>query len=629
MKPGVFLLFLIVIYIDNFNCVAQTGPAGVGSSVNNVLWLKADAGTSSSIDSAAINLWSDQSGNNINVSQSTAIQRPRYRSSIMNGFPSIEFDNVNTAGQNDYLIAPDNALLDNTNGYSFFTVTRMKNLDGSLARCIVSKRNTIDIDEAFMLFYWTSNYCYLDIDGLGNRFNTGSVTYSNNNNYIIDAFYDGTLPAASRSKIYEGETLRKTGSESSSFVPDKPSPLLIGATHSADNRAFAGFISEVIIFRTNLNNASRIIINNYLSAKYNISLAANDYYAGDNGINGNYDFDVAGLGQDSSGNTTSFESSICAGLKIANNSGLNNNDYIFAGHACKVNSLNTYDIGGLTGPDRARLDRIWYIDITNTGATLNNTIEFDLGDAGMGIVTAGTPGDYSLLYRTGQSGNWTVLSTATSVSGDRVIFNSINLTSDGYYTLGSGNLSTGPLPVSLISFDAIPKENQVDLNWKTASEINCDYFTIEKSKNGTDFTFLLNKNGAGTSSVVNSYDDVDLNPYPGDSYYRLKQTDFNGTETHFKLAKVHFKGSSNSNVNLVNNFTETDGLFYLEVESASEATLNIQLVDLYGRICKSQEIQIASGKSTAEFKIENISTGTYVINMVFDDIKDSKLVFVK
>lgn len=233
MKKIVCLLLLIVIGFD-FTCLAQTGPAGVGSLVNNVLWLKADAGTSSTIDSAAINLWRDQSGNTIDVAQPTVIQRPRYRASIMNGFPAIEFDNVNIAGQNDFLTAPDNALLDNTNGYSFFTVTRMKNLDGSLARCIVSKRNTIDVDEAFMLFYWTTNYCYLDIDGLGNRFTTTPVTYSNNNNYIIDAFYDGSLPAASRSKIYDGEILRKTGTESSSFVPDKPSPLLIGATHSAE-----------------------------------------------------------------------------------------------------------------------------------------------------------------------------------------------------------------------------------------------------------------------------------------------------------------------------------------------------------------------------------------------------------
>jgi len=629
MRLIVCLLLLPTIGFDYTPCTAQTGPAGVGSSVNNVLWLKADAGTSSTIDSATINFWNDQSGNNINVSQPTAIQRPRYRTSFMNGFPSIEFDKVYTAGQNDFIAAPDNALLDNTNGYSFFTVTRMKNLDGSLARCIVSKRNTIDIDEAFMLFYWTSNYCYLDIDGLGNRFNTNPAVFSNHNNYIIDAFYDGTLPAASRSKIYQGEELRKTGFETSSFVPDNPSPLLIGATHSADNRAFAGYISEVIIFRTSLNNASRIIINNYLSAKYNIPLTLNNYYAGDNGGRGNYDFDVAGLGQDSSGNSVSFESTTCAGLKIAINSGLDDGDYIFAGHACKVNSLNTFDVGGLIGPDRARLDRIWYIDVTNTGAVLNNTVEFDLGDAGMGVVSAGAAADYSLLYRAGQTGNWTVLTNATSVSGDRVIFNSINLDADGYYTLGSGNLLTGPLPVSLISFTALPNEKQVDLNWKTASEINCDLFTVEKSKNGIDFTSVLNKKGAGNSTVINEYEDVDLNPYPGNSYYRLKQIDFNGDQTFFSMVKVHFDDAKSSNVSLINSFTESNGVFYFEMESINDANLSIQLVDLCGRVCKSQELQINSGKSNAMLQIENISSGTYVINVVFNDIKYSKLVFVK
>ncbi|MBL7899474.1 MAG: hypothetical protein JNJ99_13125, partial [Crocinitomicaceae bacterium] len=196
---------------------AQTGPGGVGTSFNNALWLRANTGTSTTTHGAAIASWNDQSGNGNNVTQSNANQRPLYISNFMNGYPVIQFDNNNSAGQNDYLTGVDAASLDNTAGLSVFTVTRMTNLGD--ARNIIAKRTNVGVNQAYMFFYYTSNYMWLDVVSNDNRFSTNPTTYTTGTNYILDFIYDGTLAAASRSKIYTNNSLTTTATETNTSIP--------------------------------------------------------------------------------------------------------------------------------------------------------------------------------------------------------------------------------------------------------------------------------------------------------------------------------------------------------------------------------------------------------------------------
>lgn len=576
----VIFIFLTCLVVNEIE--AQTGPAGVGSSTNNVLWLKADAGITSATDGTAVPSWRDQSGNAIHVGQSNTNQQPVYRSSVMNGFPAIEFDNTNTSGQNDFLTAPDNSLLDNTNGYSFFTVTRMKNLDGGTARSIVCKRTSIDTDEAFMIFYYSSNYMYVDIDGLGDRFSTSPTTYANNTNYIIDVVYDGTLAAASRTKVYEQEILRKTANETSALVPDKNSPLLLGATHASDNRAFGGYMSEVIIYRTALNDASRVIVNNYLSAKYNIALTTNDKYLGDNAANGDYDREVAGIGMESSGSNNAFASSVSGGVALAANSGLDATDYLLAGHASPSNSEITTDVGGMSGTNNARWQRIWYVDVTNTGASINTNMEFNTTDGGIASPTAVALSDYVLLYRTAQTGNWTEVTTASAITGNRILFNAIDLTTDGYYTLGLKNYPNTPLPVALVSFTANLNSGKVNLNWTTATEIDNNFFTVQRSNDGINYETVATIKGAGNSNTVLQYGAVDNNPYSGVSYYKLMQTDFDGKQTYFGPVTIN-NSQNEESVNVYPNpVSSSDPVFYLSIPEGDEE-VSVVVRDIQGR----------------------------------------------
>jgi len=91
-----------------------------------------------------------------------------------------------------------------------------------------------------------------------------------------------------------------------------------------------------------------------------------------------------------------------------------------AGHAVATNTTIMTDVIGITGTSNARWLRIWYVDVTNTSTSITTNIEFDMSDGGMGAFTFGSVSNYVLLYRAGQSGTWTELSSASAFAGDKI-----------------------------------------------------------------------------------------------------------------------------------------------------------------------------------------------------------------
>ncbi len=96
------------------------------------------------------------------------------------------------------------------------------------------------------------------------------------------------------------------------------------------------------------------------------------------------------------------------------------------------------------------------------------------------------------------------------------------------------------LPIELLEFTANPRDNYVELYWKTATQINNDYFVVEKSIDAQNWQQLVIVKGAGTSYVPLEYLGIDSQPYEGINYYRLKQVDFDGTYSYSKIIAVKY-----------------------------------------------------------------------------------------
>lgn len=127
--------------------------------------------------------------------------------------------------------------------------------------------------------------------------------------------------------------------------------------------------------------------------------------------------------------------------------------------------------------------------------------------------------------------------------------------SEGFYIDNFSVTGTQVLPVEMISFEAEKMNAFNYLTWSTASEINNDYFEVQKSVDGTNFETIGNIQGVGNSTVQNDYQFIDHDAEYDIVYYRLKQVDFDGTISYSKIKRISNK-SVNTELTVINNGSE-------------------------------------------------------------------------
>jgi|TARA_R110000782_G_scaffold80846_4_gene159913 hypothetical protein len=149
----------------------------------------------------------------------------------------------------------------------------------------------------------------------------------------------------------------------------------------------------------------------------------------------------------------------------------------------------------------------------------------------------------------------------------------------------TGPISYGaPLPINLVYFDALVIKKTVLLTWVTASEINNDYFTIERSVDTKIWETVLIINGAGNSSQIIEYTETDFNPISGVSYYRIKQTDFDGRFEYFNIVPVKYNTSiEEDEINIFPNPANQGGNISINHNFNSTDKVLVVLRDLQGK----------------------------------------------
>lgn len=144
--------------------------------------------------------------------------------------------------------------------------------------------------------------------------------------------------------------------------------------------------------------------------------------------------------------------------------------------------------------------------------------------------------------------------------------------------------STGtPLPIELINFDANINDNKVDLKWVTVSELNNDFFTVQKSKDGRNWQEVIEMRGAGNSNQQISYFDSDYMPFVGQSYYRLKQTDYDGNYTYSNIVPVYYDSEAIGSLSLYPNPIDAGDELSLSFNEIEEEEILVVLRDITGK----------------------------------------------
>jgi hypothetical protein len=202
-----------------------------------------------------------------------------------------------------------------------------------------------------------------------------------------------------------------------------------------------------------------------------------------------------------------------------------------------------------------------------------------------------------------------------------------NLTNTFY--VGSVSSSSSPLPVELGDFKATVNGTSVVLDWFTYTESNNDYYTIEKSANGTDYEFFTTVDGSGNSSTLTNYTTTDPQPFSGRSVYRLSQTDFNGDKKVLKSVSVNMNKTVSSEPVIYPN-PNNGTVINIDYVNENVDKLIIELTNINGQLIYYQEVAVSkNGLNTVTVNpLTKLPTGKYLVTLFDGKEKYSEQVIV-
>lgn len=218
-----------------------------------------------------------------------------------------------------------------------------------------------------------------------------------------------------------------------------------------------------------------------------------------------------------------------------------------------------------------------------TNITLNGTVTIEgMFKNKQGAIISGTTGTISV--KEGFTNSGSVYSGATCVSGDS---DDAEEDDDESCTFRAKS----PLPIELMSFSVKQNKAVIELDWVTATEQNNDYFTIERSKDAKTFENVSKVSGHGNSSSTIRYSCSDENPLGGISYYRLKQTDYNGNYTHSTIVSIEYNGNTDFSYSVYPDPTDGVNINLLISTEKGEEVL-VAVYDVTGKESYSKTIVV-------------------------------------
>ncbi|MFT7155620.1 MAG: hypothetical protein ACI8Q1_000622 [Parvicella sp.] len=433
------LIIILVALFSSFNSNAQIGPGGSGNTSDNRFWYFPDYDLLSNGD--PISNIVNKGGNTLPSSQTAASRQPNYQdgASALNGYGVISYD-----GTNDFLTITSNTDLNTSttaqanrhltvvlNSGSDITTRQVVYEEGGAARGL-----SVYIFNG-QLYVGAHNNAS---DGVGSpwSFKSVSTPISINTNYILTYRFIGNNSTTGTIEAYINGGIVGTANNVG-LLYSHGADIGIGAKNNATEfesggsngtgNYFGGSIAEFIHYNRNLNNAELDLLWNYLSSKFNISIVFSDLYDMDTTPNLDYDHEVAGIGQNTDGSSSS-DGQGCSVVRINNPTSLDNNDYLLVGH--NNLPLTTTNAAAPSGVESI-LNRSWRSCRTNdVGAT---DILLDLSASGL----TGTSASEIFLIVDNIDANFSdgLVIIASSISSGYATFTGVTLQDGDFFTFGS------------------------------------------------------------------------------------------------------------------------------------------------------------------------------------------------
>jgi hypothetical protein len=173
------------------------------------------------------------------------------------------------------------------------------------------------------------------------------------------------------------------------------------------------------------------------------------------------------------------------------------------------------------------------------------------------------------------------------------------------------------LPIGLLYFKADCEKERVLIEWKSATEINNQFYTVEKSYNGIDWMLLKIVQGANNSSTATYYQIYDNNPNNGINLYRLMQTDYNGQIKIYNPIVTYCNINNEEAQDFIvfpNPFNDFINILFSNTDNAK---IKYCIYDVTGR----KIIEATDNSNMIVINTKNLTCGFYILKLESQDLK--------
>ncbi|HTA82736.1 MAG TPA: hypothetical protein VK783_07385 [Bacteroidia bacterium] len=201
---------------------------------------------------------------------------------------------------------------------------------------------------------------------------------------------------------------------------------------------------------------------------------------------------------------------------------------------------------------------------------------------------------------------------STPYTGALTITTGTALASFSPFTFASriGGWFNNPLPINLVSFSAECINYNALIQWETAGENNNSYFTLERTTDGENYEIIGTIKGAGSSTTSHRYSIFDYNTANGYSYYRLSQTDEDGTKSVLKTI-VYTPCENDESINAYN----SGGNVIVRINSNINNTYKVILTNTLGQVILTETKNIVPGENIFKFST-TVGNGIYILQLI-------------
>lgn len=599
---------------------AQSGPAGVLTDVENRFWFSSSFEKYFHLND--VEVFTNYGGSGIDATAS-AFQEPKFNNALatlINGYPSLKFDGVN-----DRFSLPNNADLTSEQQSKrtyFFTFKTSPDVvstqviydEGNAQRGINLFINNNQINVGFYNF---------PNDGVGAPwgFYSASAAISPNTLYTVSFRFEGKNGTNGTIEVeLNGTTIGEITNVG--LLYEHVGMVGIGATQgntftqsgsSVGNAwGFKGELLEFIHYNKLINDVQYMLILNYLSAKFDIPLDSSiDLYEHDEAAGGNYDHDLAGIAR-INGSIINDDAQGTGRVRIMDPSNFNNDEYLLWAHDNGAEEAT--EINDIPANVTARFERVWRVNEIDRNHNPVNVGHIDM-QWDLSELSPVNASDLVLLVDTDNDGLFadeTYITGATDLGNDIFQFTNLTALSNNVrFTLGT--LAFALLPVEFLEVSAYANgPSTAKITWSTASEINNDHFSIERSMDLQNWYSIGQVEGNGTTSELHEYSFIDFSPESGTQYYRIKQLDFSGQFDYSEVVSLDFI-SQISEIKVFPN--PTVDILHIQVDHAGLNQASFRFTNMLGQDCTNLIRVKSADHQRMVVNVSNLAEGQYYISV--------------